>query len=117
MAGRHKKRLGTWFHIKRGWALLLPLAIVASMMLGTAGYSPSDQATDQSATSSDTSTPTDAPSTDPSTAPPPAPPPPPPEHAPFPPPPRHIRPERGRRSLSLGDRRSGRLSLSGARPG
>src|SRR4051795_1546652 len=70
MAGRHKKRLGTWFHIKRGWALLLPLAIVASMMLGTAGYSPSDQATDQSATSSDTSTPADAPSTDPSTAPP-----------------------------------------------
>src|SRR3954447_1922094 len=70
MAGRHKKRLGTWLHIKRGWALLLPLAIVASMMLGTAGYSPSDQATDQSATSSDTSTPTDAPSTDPSTAPP-----------------------------------------------
>src|SRR3954469_21230601 len=70
MAGRHKKRLGTWFHIKRGWALLLPLAIVASMMLGTAGYSPSDQATDQSATSSDASTPTDAPSTDPSTAPP-----------------------------------------------
>src|SRR3954451_8314499 len=70
MAGRHKKRLGTWFHIKRGWALLLPLAIVASMMLGTAGYSPSDQATDQSATSSDASTPADAPSTDPSTAPP-----------------------------------------------
>src|SRR3954447_2069979 len=70
MAGRHKKRLGTWLHIKRGWALLLPLAIVASMMLGTAGYSPSDQATDQSATSSDASTPADAPSTDPSTAPP-----------------------------------------------
>src|SRR4051794_10707259 len=70
MAGRHKKRLGTWFHIKRGWELLLPLAIVASMMLGTAGYSPSDQATDQSATSSDASTPADAPSTDASTAPP-----------------------------------------------
>src|SRR3954451_11076239 len=66
MAGRHQKRFGTWFHIKRGWALLLPLAIVASMMLGTAGYSPTDQQTDQSATSSDTSTPTDAPSTDPS---------------------------------------------------
>src|SRR4051794_27226910 len=68
MAGRHQKRFRTWFHIKRGWALLLPLAIVASMMLGTAGYSPTDLQTDQSATSSDTSTPTDAPSTAPGTS-------------------------------------------------
>src|SRR6187200_301865 len=68
MAGRHEKRSKTWFHVKRGWALLLPLAIVASMMIGTAGYSPTDQQTDQSATSSDTGTPADAPSTDPSTS-------------------------------------------------
>ena len=68
MAGRHEKRSRTWFHVKRGWALLLPLAIVASMMIGTAGYSPTDQQTDQSATSSETSTPADAPSTNLSTS-------------------------------------------------
>ena len=65
MAGRHEKQSKTWFHVKRGWALLLPLAIVASMMIGAAGYT-SDTSTAQSATSSDTSTPSDAPSTDPS---------------------------------------------------
>ena len=69
MAGRHEKRSRTWWHIKRGWALLLPLAIVASMMIGTAGYTSTDQQT-QSTTSSGTSAPSDVPSTDPSTAPP-----------------------------------------------
>src|SRR3954447_10334271 len=67
MAGRHEKRSRTWWRIKRGWALVLPLAIVASMMIGTAGYSATNQQTDQSTTSSDTSVPSDAPSTDPST--------------------------------------------------
>ncbi len=66
MAGRHAKRSGTWWHLKRGWALLLPLAIVASMMIGTAGYSPSDPSSDQT-TSSDAPS-TDAPSTDPSSS-------------------------------------------------
>ncbi len=66
MAGRHEKRSKTWFHIKRGWALLLPLAIVASMMIGTAGYTSTDTSTAQSTTSTDTSTPSDAPSIDPS---------------------------------------------------
>ena len=66
MAGRHAKRSRTWWHLKRGWALLLPLAIVASMMIGTAGYSPSDPSSDQT-TSSD-APPTDAPSTDPSSS-------------------------------------------------
>src|SRR3954469_19308167 len=70
MAGRHEKRSRTWWRIKRGWALVLPLAIVASMMIGTAGYSATNQQADQSTTSLDTSVPTDAPSTDPSTAPP-----------------------------------------------
>src|SRR3954463_4101692 len=67
MAGRHEKRSRTWWHIKRGWALVLPLAIVASMMIGTAGYSATNQQADQSTTSLDTSVPSDAPSTDPST--------------------------------------------------
>ena len=68
MAGRHEKRSKTWFHVKRGWALLLPLAIVASMMIGTAGYTSTGSQTDQTTTSTDTSTQSDAPSTDPSTA-------------------------------------------------
>src|SRR4051794_28935301 len=67
MAGRHEKRSRTWWRIKRGWALVLPLAIVASMMIGTAGYSATNQQADQSTTSLDTSVPSDAPSTDPST--------------------------------------------------
>src|SRR3954463_2361381 len=67
MAGRHEKRSRTWWHIKRGWALVLPLAIVASMMIGTAGYSATNQQADQSTTSADASVPSEAPSTDPST--------------------------------------------------
>src|SRR3954465_7446082 len=65
MAGRHEKRSRTWWHIKRGWALVLPLAIVASMMIGTAGYSATNQQTNQPTTSS--TVPSDAPSADPST--------------------------------------------------